>query len=189
MNRLIHLNKGSLSRELCSDIIMLYEECNDKRQGIMSGGMNLDIKHSMDMTIDKTNPKWKKIYNLLEKELSINVKEYTTNLITKDNTSFITSDKLTFNGIQIQRYDVTVGKYMYHHDFLISDNKMRCIAFLWYLNDVSDGGETEFIDFKVVPEAGKLILFPASWTYPHKANIPMSNCKYIMTGWLYENCI
>ena len=54
-----------------------------------------------------------------------------------------------------------------------------------YLNDVDEGGETEFWGtLKVKPEAGKLILFPATWTYPHCANIPISNAKYIITGWL-----
>jgi hypothetical protein len=62
----------------------------------------------------------------------------------------------------------------------------RVITYLWYLNDVNDGGETEFCgDFKVKPRAGKLVLFPASWCYPHKGIMPLSNNKYIITGWLH----
>ena len=60
----------------------------------------------------------------------------------------------------------------------------------WYLNDVEDGGETEFCgDFTIRPEVGKLIFFPASWCYPHRGKMPISGDKYIITGWLHINNI
>ena len=51
------------------------------------------------------------------------------------------------------------------------------------MNDIEEGGETYFYNGKVKPEAGKLILFPATWTYNHKGNMPKSDDKYIITGW------
>ena len=67
----------------------------------------------------------------------------------------------------------------------LQQKRYRMITYLWYLNDVDKGGETEFWGtYKVKPEAGKLILFPATWSYPHCGNIPISNAKYIITGWL-----
>ena len=89
----------------------------------------------------------------------------------------------------IQKYDKNVGKYTYHNDFHIDYilKSYRIITFLWYLNDVSEGGETEFWgNYKIKPEAGKLILFPATWTFPHTGKMPLSNDKYIITGWLYQ---
>jgi hypothetical protein len=57
---------------------------------------------------------------------------------------------------------------------------------LWYLNTVNDGGETEILgDIIVKPEAGKLLLFPASWTFPHRGKMPISEDKYIVTGWFH----
>ena len=65
---------------------------------------------------------------------------------------------------------------------------MRKLTFLWYINDVEEGGETEFFgNHKIKPEAGKLILFPASWTFPHCGKMPISDDKYIITGWLWEH--
>ena len=58
---------------------------------------------------------------------------------------------------------------------------------MWYLNDVEIGGETDFINFKIKPTTGKLVIFPSTWTYPHCANIPISNDKYIITGWFVNN--
>ena len=79
----------------------------------------------------------------------------------------------------------------YHDDFCITienDNIFyRKIVFIFYLNDVDTGGETELLDdYKIKPKAGRLLFFPATWTYPHRGCIPISDNKYIATGWLYE---
>ena len=94
------------------------------------------------------------------------------------------------NSFQIQRYRKNVGKYIYHHDHDIRFDQKdhRVITYLWYLNTVEEGGQTElWKTIKIKPEEGKLLLFPASWTFPHSGLMPESNDKYIITGWLYEN--
>ena len=55
-----------------------------------------------------------------------------------------------------------------------------------YLNDVDDGGETEFYHqkIKINPEKGKLAIFPTYWTHHHKGNPPISNNKYILNNWI-----
>jgi hypothetical protein len=70
---------------------------------------------------------------------------------------------------------------------IITQKKNRIITYLWYLNDVEEGGETDFpdINIKVKPETGKLVLFPATWDFPHCGKMPISSNKYIVTGWLY----
>ena len=62
---------------------------------------------------------------------------------------------------------------------------MRNLAFVTYLNDIEDGGETEFIyqNLKVKPEKGLTTIFPAGWTHPHKGHPAPSEVKYIITGW------
>ena len=86
----------------------------------------------------------------------------------------------------IQKYQKNKGKYVYHNDASFESTKYRVITYIWYLNDVEEGGETEFFgEYCVKPEKGKLVLFPASWTFPHCGKIPISHDKYIVTGWLY----
>ena len=90
----------------------------------------------------------------------------------------------------MQKYTKLKGRYIYHQDFMTDweTKKYRVITFLWYLNDVVEGGETEFwAKYKVKPEAGKLLFFPSTWTYPHRGMMPISNDKYIITGWIYLN--
>jgi hypothetical protein len=87
-----------------------------------------------------------------------------------------------------QKYTANQGRYVYHNDSMIEwDNKRkRFMTYLWYLNDVTEGGETAFDGkYQVKPTAGKLLLFPASWTFPHCGKMPVSSDKYIITGWIY----
>ena len=67
-------------------------------------------------------------------------------------------------------------------------DKERYITFIWYLNDVSEGGETEMKgNIRIKPEAGKLLLFPSTWTYPHCSRPTISNDKYAIVGWILRS--
>ena len=188
-NILIYENTYSLSNELCRDMIELFEvdKDNGKYQGVTGSGLNLAIKHSTDLVI--TNyPNWDMIVACLNKELQRNVVEYIKRLDNQINNKVLSDAMFTTKSIQIQKYDKNTGKYISHNDALIKDNQTRVVTFLWYLNDVTEGGETQIWDkYKVKPTAGKLLLFPATWTFPHRGNVPISSDKYIATGWLSSN--
>lgn len=59
----------------------------------------------------------------------------------------------------------------------------RYLVFLFYLNDVEEGGETEFVDLDCAVEArkGRLLIFPPFWMYRHSGNMPVSNDKVILS--------
>jgi hypothetical protein len=54
-----------------------------------------------------------------------------------------------------------------------------------YLNDVDEGGETEFLyqQVKIKPKRGTVVIWPGGFTHLHRGNPPLKN-KYIATGWL-----
>ena len=84
-------------------------------------------------------------------------------------------------GYQIQKTQPG-DYYIWHHDQTTS----RLVTFIWYLNDVKDDGYTEFIDgTRIQPEAGKLIIFPATWDFLHRGVSPKTETKYICTGWVH----
>ena len=62
----------------------------------------------------------------------------------------------------------------------------RYLVFLWYLNDVAQGGETEFCDIglKIFPRAGRLLVFPPYWMFQHAGRPPISDNKYILSTYL-----
>ena len=54
-----------------------------------------------------------------------------------------------------------------------------------YLNTVNDKGGTEFpFQNKIFfAKKGRLIIWPAEFTHPHKGIISPTEEKYIVTGW------
>jgi hypothetical protein len=201
MEKLIYKNNNSISSELCLDLIKMFEEENSKRDGVTFRGLDKNIKDTTDFVIPKNNKKWNKINSFLDTELKNNVKKYLDELNNK--TDFENKDQNTSNkykifentnflheNYMIQRYLKGKGKYIYHNDFAINfvNKSHRAITYIWYLNDVNEGGETVFFgDYKIQPKAGTLVFFPATWCYPHTGKMPLSSDKYIITGWLYVN--
>jgi hypothetical protein len=61
----------------------------------------------------------------------------------------------------------------------------RVISALVYLNDVLEGGQTEFVhhDVSVFPKAGRLVIFPSNYAYAHAAHPPTSGVKYSAAFW------
>jgi len=61
----------------------------------------------------------------------------------------------------------------------------RVIVFTLYLNDIDEGGETEFLFYnkRVPAKKGRICLFPAYFPYVHRGNPPINQTKYIVTGW------
>jgi hypothetical protein len=54
------------------------------------------------------------------------------------------------------------------------------------LNDVEQGGETEFLyqGAKLRPATGNLVLAPCGFTHTHCGHPPISNPKYILASWV-----
>jgi hypothetical protein len=94
----------------------------------------------------------------------------------------------TPKGMSIQRTDSDGGDgyHAWHCEQHSARDGSRLGVYIAYLNDVPDGGETEFLyqGVKVKPEKGKLVLWPAGWTHPHRGNPIYTGQKYIITGWM-----
>lgn len=61
----------------------------------------------------------------------------------------------------------------------------RHLVYMTYLNDITDGGETEFYyqQLKVKPEKGLTLVWGSDWTFTHRGIPSPSQEKYIVTGW------
>lgn len=86
---------------------------------------------------------------------------------------------------QIQKYNPKEGFFKWHLERGIGVYN-RVFAYITYLNDVEDGGGTEFKYFNKTTkaEAGKTIIFPSDWTHMHRGVVSPTETKYIATGWL-----
>jgi Rps23 Pro-64 3,4-dihydroxylase Tpa1-like proline 4-hydroxylase len=188
--KFIYENDYSLCPEICDEIINLFESSPDKSDGLIMSGVNKSIKDTMNINISKSG-KWKNIYECLESELAYNIKNYRSMIGKYAEADYVFfSDKLEITQFMVQRYIQNEGKYTYHNDFHMDTGKQkfRVITYIFYLNDVSEGGETEYFggEIRITPKCGKLVLFPSSWTFPHCGRMPISSNKYIITGWVYD---
>ena len=64
----------------------------------------------------------------------------------------------------------------------------RVLAAQFYLNDVEEGGETEFYHQKrkIKSKKGRLAIWPIGFTHTHRGNNPISNAKYVVTVWFTQ---
>ena len=88
--------------------------------------------------------------------------------------------------IKIQKTNIGEGFHEWHCEKASLNERNRLLAFMVYLNDVDEGGETEFLyqHKRIKPEKGKLLIWPSQFTHVHRGNTPLSNEKYILTGWV-----
>lgn len=96
--------------------------------------------------------------------------------------------------IQAQKYQAGEGNYNYWHCEVypqLPDNEAlhRSLLFMFYLNDVAEGGQTEFYyqNKAIKPKAGRMVVAPAYFTHTHRGCTPVSNDKYILTSWVLLN--
>jgi len=89
--------------------------------------------------------------------------------------------------IKIQKTFPSQGYHTWHCEHNANEEfSNRVLSWILYLNDVEDGGETEFLyqSLRFKPKTGTFILFPAHFTHTHRGNPPLIGVKYIATGWV-----
>ena len=93
--------------------------------------------------------------------------------------------------INLQKYVKASGGYHHWHSEIYPQNASceslhRALLFQFYLNDVAEGGETEFYyqRRKIGARQGRLIIAPAGFTHSHKGHVATSSDKFIATSWI-----
>ncbi|MBT1445718.1 2OG-Fe(II) oxygenase [Shewanella sp. JM162201] len=96
--------------------------------------------------------------------------------------------------INIQKYPQGKGGYPHWHSEQFpqhghNEALHRVVLYMFYLNDVEEGGETEFFyqQRKIKPTRGTMVIAPAGFTHTHRGNVPQSSDKYIATSWVMFN--
>ena len=171
---------------LCENIINFFEENkNLHMQGAVGHGVDEKIKKSTDITVYPYNLKEEKYF--LFKEYLNSLNDCYQNY--RETYPFLKKfiKKVDLGYFNIQKY-LPGGHFAELHSERTSlQNLHRLFAWMTYLNDVDDGGTTDFDYFgiKVKPEVGKTMIWPAEWTHAHTGSVLKSGKKYIITGWLH----
>lgn len=96
-----------------------------------------------------------------------------------------------YGNVNLQKYRAGQGGYFHWHSEIYPQDERceplhRVLLFMFYLNDVSEGGETEFYyqQRTIAPKRGRMVIAPAGFTHTHRGNMPVANDKYIATSWV-----
>lgn len=176
---LILTYNNNLSEEFCNHVIDCFENDARKSEGITQSGVDKTVKDSVDLYFTDLKG-WEAEDVIFHNALKEPAQDAFTILSEFRHYPYDPRD----TGFQVQRTDPS-GGYIWHNDsHVYTDRYERVYTYIWYLNTVDGGGETEFADRKIKPEVGKLVLFPATWNYIHRGLPPKEGLKYICTGWL-----
>jgi len=184
INKLDNFIKGwYIDKNVCKDLINLFELNKDKAvQGTVMDGLKPKIKKSTDLNLLFNNP-IKEIQNY-NKELLKCTQEYIkTYPALKDNLS----KWGILESYNIQKYKKNEAYFGWHTERSKSNGKFgkRLLAFMTYLNDVKEGGQTEWFHqkLKIKPETGLTVIWPADWMFLHRGIVAKKEEKFIVTGW------
>lgn len=181
---------GTLDRTFCNELIDIFEKNKQYHyQGVTASGYDPGYKDTTDFNL-LDNPDLKEYTDHITRMSNQKIEEYIQRF--PQNDEFNTAQYLFRLGTyypvwQLQKYKKNEGHFRaYHTEGEYWEFHNRIFAVMFYLNDVEEGGETEFPlqDLVFKPKAGTFLIWPAPWPFVHRGNVPLSNDKYILTTWL-----
>ena len=175
--------------ELCKKIITFFEENKVMQEsgavGSVGAANQTSAKKTTDITINPSDLKDIKFKCLNDyiNELNKCFSDY------QDQWKFL-KDMIPephVGSFNIQKYSQGDHFSRIHTERSSLATSHRILAWMTYLNDVDDGGTTNFTHYgvKIKPEIGKTLIWPSEWTHAHSGEILNSGTKYIVTGWIH----
>ena len=189
----IKVYKNALPSNLCSDIISTYEKlwkeqeeqikkmslCYSEEGEKICGACNcqrLDIMQHIE---------FKGFFNQVIRRFELLISQYKKDVIIHD---CQWPKRYRYENFRVKRY-LSDGEQQHntHVDVSNSDDAKRFLAFVCYLNDDFDGGETIFpqYNFQTSVATGSVLVFPVTWSYLHRGK-PLTGgyAKYILGSFL-----
>lgn len=186
-NDAICIYEGALSDELCDSIVALFQEHN--------GDASADLPFMTRYTGTSSNMYLlapdSELRDGVKTELDIEIfASFREAIIDYQKTFYWLSDcpEIVDSGYRIQKYEAGKDQYSEHIDgdpWSLAYQGRVC-GVVMYLNTVDEGGETYFPhqEIGIKPVKGNIAIFPANWTHPHEAKMPVSNDKYVIATFL-----
>ena len=165
---------------ICDRLIEFHKNSKEKRRGETGLGYKPEDKDSTDVLLADSN---------LLQEYVVQARGVFNKYIERFPFCNFYSPWGLAEEIQVQHYAPPSQGYKAWHTERATPklpNAARHLVFMTYLNDVHDGGETEWYhqEVKLSPRKGLTAIWPVDWTYTHRGVPSKTEHKYIVTGWL-----
>ena len=177
----IGIFENAVPKEFCNKIIDLFNSNQNHQYSRQETENNIPLYLKTDTQFFKSNKD-------LEKFFSIFSTNFWNNIFPIYESKYIVDpDRLPkyITDFKLQKTLPSEGYHMWHSEHC-NPFPRRIMVYSIYLNDVKEGGETEFLyqSLRVKPKQGTIVVWPAGYTHIHRGNPPLSGEKYIATGWI-----
>tara|TARA_R110000796_G_scaffold250587_1_gene379754 strand:+ start:1562 stop:2179 length:618 start_codon:yes stop_codon:yes gene_type:complete len=167
---------------VCDDLITLFDNSDQKYTGevtVRKGqAVKKEVKDSKDLKLTGLEVESQNYVTQLQTCLDCYLEQYKqANSVTR----------FEIEAVNMQKYPLGGGFKVWHSERGSVQKAFRNLVFMTYLNDVEDGGETEFMyqNLKVKPRKGLTLIWPPDWMYTHRGVPSLTEEKYIVTGWYH----
>ena len=172
----IAIYDNAFSEELCQLCLKMFHD-----DAYPKGAHEAEWRRCREMTLIDQSPQWEVVKAVLRHYYYRYREERKSGVLNYAN---------MLEAPNIFCYQVDTEKpniFNTHADAWNFPTATRQVSLIVYLNDVAEGGETNFVDLgvKVSPKQGRLLLFPSHFTYMHRGEAPLSGPKYIMVSWIH----
>ena len=172
--------------DLCDDLVDFFDTHKEKQaKGVTTRGIDPDVKKTVDISIQPKDLELSEyeIFNLYLEKLFLCYKDYV------EQWPFLAEDlsHVEIGTFNLQRYQRGDHYQKIHAERTTLSASHRLLAWMTYLNDVEDGGQTSFPHYgiNIKPQKGKTLIWPAEWTHAHSGNLLNAGVKDIITGWMH----
>ena len=178
MTNFIEVYDNALTSEECK-VIIDYMNSSNLKPGTTGqyAEVKVDVKESLDFSMNLNN----------ETEIDCMI----IDALFKQRNKYV--EKIPFLNEIIQwnvcaRYNLQKylpGKGYYKDHCENVGGNARVLAWMFYLNTVTDNGGTYFTDHDLTLNAveGRCVIWPAFFTHVHRGIVSKTETKYIATGW------
>ena len=192
----IKLYKNVLPPDLCSSIINTYEklwreqEEQIKKMSLCYSeeGQKLCTACNCQRLDIMQHHEFKELFNQVIGRFQLLISQYKKDVIVHD---CQWPERYRYENFRVKRF-LCDGNQQHdtHVDVTNTDTAKRFLAFVCYLNDDFDGGETIFPqhNYQSTVSTGSVLVFPVAWSYLHRGK-PLTNgyAKYMLGSFLqYE---
>jgi hypothetical protein len=190
----VRIYDNTISAKFCKRIINAFDEDEDHHINSTIGLPRVsdpEFRNAIEMNCTKRagdiSSQWGPIMELLNKHAASSFKRYKHDLIECGYRAELLFNTVTLEQWRMHRYDPGEHYYKEHIDAIDVHTSKRMLMMLYYLNTVDEGGETLFesIGRQVNPVEGRLAITPSWFGYPHSAETPISNTKYMIKTYLH----
>ena len=190
MDKYIKVYDNAIDELSCSEIIKKFEDSHESFETVHQEEGDNIISFEQITLVE--HEEWKSVQNGMLQLFQDYIIHYKIDCNVYDK---MWPDTYGYEAVRIKRYLTNdYDRFDPHVDVKNQETAKRFLSFFIYLNDVKEGGETQFVNinkpgtfipYTVEAKRGRLLMFPPTWQYYHAGLKPISGKKYLLHSYCH----